>query len=92
MAGKRRLSTEYTMLSILEYLFINFLHTPLSKYHIINKIPGIRQQRQDRVSSIMAALEANGFISSIRTSSNSTFYQITTRGLEVYSKMGKRLS
>lgn len=87
--GKRRLSTEYTMLSILEYLCINSLHTPVSKYHIINKMPGIRQQRQDRVSSIMGKLEDNGFINSIRTSSNSTFYQITARGLEVYSKWVK---
>jgi DNA-binding PadR family transcriptional regulator len=77
------------MLSILEYLCINSLHTPVSKYYIINKIPGIRQQRQDRITSIMTALEANSFISSIRTSSNSTFYQITTRGLEVYSKWVK---
>jgi DNA-binding PadR family transcriptional regulator len=77
------------MLSILEYLCINSLRTPVSKYHIINKIPGIRQQRQDRVSSIMASLEASGFISSIRTSSNSTFYQITSKGLDVYSKWVK---
>ncbi|RPJ27596.1 MAG: hypothetical protein EHM25_10910 [Nitrosopumilales archaeon] len=77
------------MLSILEHLCINSLHTPISKYHIINKIPGIRQQRQDRVSSIMAKLEASGFINSITTSSNSTFYQITSKGLEVYSKWVK---
>jgi hypothetical protein len=89
IAGKRRFSTEYTMLSILEYLCINSLHTPVSKYHIINKIPGIRQQRQDRVSAIMGTLETNGFINSIRTSSNSTFYQITSKGLEVYSKWVK---
>jgi DNA-binding PadR family transcriptional regulator len=37
----------------------------------------------------MVALEANGFISSIRTSSNSTFYQITSKGLDVYSKWVK---
>jgi DNA-binding PadR family transcriptional regulator len=37
----------------------------------------------------MASLEANGFIISIRTSSDSTFYQITSRGLEVYSKWVK---
>jgi DNA-binding PadR family transcriptional regulator len=77
------------MRSILEYLCINSLHTPVSKYHIINKIPGIRQQRQDRVSSIMGTLEANGFINSIRMSSNLTFYQITSKGLEVYSKWVK---
>ena len=77
------------MLSILEYLCINSLHTPVSKYHIKNKIRGIRQQRQDRVSSIMSKLEVNGFITSIRTSSNSTFYQITNKGLDVYSKWVK---
>ncbi|MGA9297966.1 MAG: hypothetical protein WBV72_11210 [Nitrososphaeraceae archaeon] len=77
------------MLSILEYLCINSLHTPVSKYHIITKIPGIKQQRQDRVSSIMAKLETSGFIYSITTSSNSTFYQITSKGLEVYSKWVK---
>ena len=76
------------MLSILEYLCINSLNTPISKYHIINKIPVIRQQRQDRVSSIMGILEANGFIKSIKTS-DSTFYQITNKGIEAYSKWVK---
>ncbi len=89
MAGKKRFSTEYTMLSILEYLCINSLNTPISKYHIINKIPVIRQQRQDRVSSIMGILEANGFIKSIKTSADSTFYQITNKGIEAYSKWVK---
>ena len=77
------------MLSILEYLCINSLNTPISKYHIINKIPGIRQQRQDRVSSIISILEANGFIKSITTSSDSTFYQVTNDGIEAYSKWVK---
>jgi len=77
------------MLSILEYLCINSLNTPISKYHIINKIPGIRQQRQDRVSSIMSILEANGFIDSIKTSADSTFYQITNNGIDAYSKWVK---
>ena len=77
------------MLSILEYLCINSLNTPISKYHIINKISGIRQQRQDRVSSIMSILEANGFIKSIKTSADSTFYQITNNGIDAYSKWVK---
>ena len=37
----------------------------------------------------MSKLEANGFITSIRTSGNSTFYQITNKGLDVYSKWVK---
>lgn len=37
----------------------------------------------------MAKLETSGFIYSITTSSNSTFYQITSKGLEVYSKWVK---
>jgi DNA-binding MarR family transcriptional regulator len=86
LAGKKRFSTEYTMLSILEYLCINSLNTPISKYHIVNKIPGIRQQRQDRASSIMSTLEANGFIKSIKTSADSTFYQVTNKGIEAYLK------
>jgi predicted transcriptional regulator len=89
LAGKRRFSTEYTMLSILEYLSINSLNAPVSKYHILNKTPGIRQQRQDRVSDIMSILEANGFINSIKTSSNSTFYQITKKGIYEYTKWVK---
>jgi predicted transcriptional regulator len=88
LAGKKRFSTEYTMLSILEYFCIN-LNTAISKYHIINKIPGIRQQRQDRVSSIMSILEANGFIKSIKTSADSTFYQVTNKGIDAYSKWVK---
>ncbi len=47
---KQRFSSEYAMLSILEYLCMNSLTGPISKYHIITKIPGIKQQRQDRIT------------------------------------------
>jgi predicted nucleic-acid-binding protein len=88
LAGKKRFSTEYTMLSILEYFCIN-LNIAISKYYIINKMPGIKQQRQDRVSSIISILEANGFIKSIKTSADSTFYQVTNKGIDAYSKWVK---
>ena len=52
-------------------------------------MPGIKQQRQDRVSSIISILEANGFIKSIKTSADSTFYQITNNGIDAYSKWVK---
>ena len=72
------------MLSILEYLCINAKKTPVSKYHIITKVPGIKQQRKDRISDIMLTLEKQGLISSIKTS-DSTFYHITEKGVEAYS-------
>ena len=60
MTAKRRLSSEYTMLSILEYLCINTIKTPVTKYHIITRVPGIKQQRKDRISGIMLTLENQG--------------------------------
>lgn len=72
------------MLSILEYLCINAIKTPVSKYHIITKVPSIKQQRKDRISDIMLTLEKQGLISSIKTS-DSTFYHITEKGVEAYS-------
>lgn len=61
---------------------------PVSKYHIITKIPGIKQQRPDRISHIMDVLESNEFIKSVKTPS-ATFYQITEKGLDAYSKWVK---
>ena len=82
---KKRLSPEYTILSILEYLCISSRDTPISKYHIINKLPGIKQQSSDRINDLMEELENNGFIQSIKTPS-STFYKITEKGIEAYHK------
>ena len=48
------------MLSILEYLCINTIKTPVTKYHIITRVPGIKQQRKDRISGIMLTLENQG--------------------------------
>lgn len=77
------------MLSILEYLCINSLGGPISKYHILTKVPGIKSQRQDRIAEIMSILEENGLIESIKTSSESTFYHITDKGANAYSKWVK---
>jgi predicted transcriptional regulator len=87
--NKLRFSSEYTMLSILEYLCINSLNGPISKYHVLTKVPGIKRQRQDRVSEIMNVLEENGLIESIKTSSESTFYHVTDKGVNAYSKWVK---
>jgi predicted transcriptional regulator len=84
--NKNRFSAEYTMLSILEYLYVNGQKTPVSKYNIVTNTPGIRQQRADRVNLMMDSLEHNGYIKSEYTSSNVIFYRITQKGIEAYEK------
>ncbi|HXS60341.1 MAG TPA: hypothetical protein VN703_05960 [Candidatus Sulfopaludibacter sp.] len=86
--SKRHFSSEYTMFSILEYLCINSFNSPISKYHILTKIPSIKQQRQDRISDILKVLEGNGFIESIKTT-ESTFYKSTDKGNDAYVKWVK---
>jgi predicted transcriptional regulator len=83
---KGRFSSEYTMLSILEYLYVNARRTPVSKYNIVTNTPGIRQQRADRVNLMMDSLEKNEYIISEYTSSNITFYKITQKGIDEYEK------
>ena len=51
----------------------------ISKYHIMTKIPELKQQRQDRLSIILNTLEKNELIDSTVTP-NATFYRITERG------------
>ena len=65
MEKAKRFSSEYTMLSIIEYLCLYSRKTPISKYHIMTKINGIKQQRPDRISLILNKLEQNGYIKSI---------------------------
>ena len=83
---KKRFSSEYTMFSVLEYLYANAQKTPVSKYNIVTNTHGIRQQRTDRVNLIMNTLEQNEYIKSVKTSSNVTFYQITEKGIDAYSR------
>jgi predicted transcriptional regulator len=82
---KKRLSPEYTILSILEYLCISSKDMPISKYHIIKKLPSIKQQRSDRVNDLMEELDKNGLVETIKTT-NFTFYKITEKGIESYYK------
>lgn len=83
---KGRLSSEYTMLSILEYLYVNTRKIPVSKYNIVTNTPSIRQQRPDRVNLMMDSLEKNGYIISEYTSSKITLYKITQLGIDAYEK------
>jgi DNA-binding PadR family transcriptional regulator len=83
---QKRFSSEYTILSILEYLYVYARNTPVNKYKIVTNAAGIKQQRPDRVNNIMQILEQNGFIKSIKASSTVTFYQITEQGIEAYQQ------
>jgi len=84
---KKRFSAEYNMLAILEYLYSNSNSNDISvsKNHIMNKVPEIRQQRQDRISFILNTLEEKGLIVSTVTP-NATFYRITEKGRVTYLK------
>ena len=87
----KRFSSEYTMLSILEYLCLYSTKTPISKYHIMTNIAAIRQQRPDRISLILNRLEDNGYIKSIVDTSSSTtkLYLVTEKGFDAYLKWVK---
>ena len=83
---KNRFSSEYTMLSILEYLYTNTQKMSVSKYNIVTNTPGIKQQRPDRVNIMIDSLEKNGYITSVNTSSNLIFYRITQNGIDAYER------
>ena len=57
----------------------------VSKYHIMTKVPELKQQRQDRLSDILRILENNKLIVSTVTP-NATFYRITEKGAAIYLK------
>jgi len=82
---KKRFSSEYTTLSILEYLYNNSQKSSVSKFNIVTRTPGIKSQRPDRINLMMELLQNNGFILSIKISSN-TYYRITAKGKQEYLK------
>jgi predicted transcriptional regulator len=86
LSRKKRLSSEYTMLSILEYLYNNNSQkAPVSKFNIVTRTPGIKRQRPDRVNLMIDSLQSNGYILAVKTS-NATFYKITEKGIIEYTK------
>ena len=86
---KNRFSSEYTMLSILEYLYVNAQKIAVSKYNIVTNTSSIKQQRPDRVNVMMDSLQNNGFITVVDTLSNVKFYKITKKGIEAHEKWVK---
>jgi len=86
---KKRLSSEYTMLSILEYLYNNSQSVPVSKFNIVTRTPGIKKQRPDRVNAMIDMLQSNGYLTSRKTT-NTTFYYITEKGIIEYTRWMKK--
>jgi len=84
---KKRLSAEYTMLAILEYICLYASNTPVSKYRIM-RIEGLSTQRPDRIARILEMLERNGYIESIKTPT-AIYYKVTEKGLNIYNKWVK---
>jgi predicted transcriptional regulator len=85
---RERYSSEYTMLSVLEYMCTDCLKRPVTKYHIITNVHNIKRQRGDRISHIMDTLEKKEFIRSMQTS-DSIYYQVTDKGITAYIKWAK---
>jgi len=52
----------------------------------MTKINAIRQQRPDRITSILNGLEENGYIKSIIDDSYVKLYLITEKGFDAYLK------
>ncbi len=82
---RKRLSPEYTMLSILEYLYNNSQQVPVSKFNIVTHTPGIKRQRPDRVNLMMDSLQSNGFIMPVKAP-NAIYYKITEKGILEYTQ------
>lgn len=84
VSERARYSYEYTVFTILEYLFTRKFSEPVSKYHIMTRVR-LPSQRPDRVSAIVDLLVAKGWVSLVKTE-HASFYQITPAGETEYNR------
>ncbi len=89
MKLKDRQSFEFTVLVILEYFVRREALGPVSKYHLMNRVPGLPSQRQDRVSTILDLLVQRGWVSAEPKGNSALAYKITELGKEEYNKWVK---
>jgi DNA-binding PadR family transcriptional regulator len=89
MRGGDRQSFEFTILAILEYLVRQEPIGPVTKYHLMNRVPGIPSQRQDRVSAILDLLVQRGWVTA-EAKDNTVAYLITHAGKTEYDKWVKQ--
>jgi DNA-binding PadR family transcriptional regulator len=83
--GERQ-SFEFTILVILEYFVRHENLGPVTKYHVMNRVPSLPTQRQDRVSEILDLLVLRGWVSLERQDGGATGYKITPEGKIEYGK------
>jgi hypothetical protein len=62
MRRRERQIFEFTLLTILEYLARHEAAGPVSKYHMMNRVPGIPSQRQDWISLVLDLLVERGWV------------------------------
>lgn len=86
MKGGDRQSFELTVLTILEYLVRHEGFGPVSKYHIMNHVPDLPSQRQDRVSTILELLVRRGWVSTESKDDGVMGYRISESGKTEYRK------
>ena len=86
MKPKDRQSFEYTVLAILEYFVRHESLGSVTKYHVMNRVPGLATQRQDRVSEILDLLVTRGWISLEKREGGNVVYRITSEGRDEYQK------
>lgn len=84
MSERERYSYEYTVFTILEYLYEKKQSEPVSKYNIMTRTR-LPTQRPDRVDSILNLLVNRGWISLVKTE-YSSFYKITGDGEKEYNR------
>ena len=89
MGSGDRQSFEFTILAILEYLVRQETIGPVTKYHLMNRVPGLPSQRQDRVSTILDLLVQRKWISE-EPKDDTVAYVITKDGKSEYDKWVKQ--
>ena len=89
MRGGDRQSFEFTILAILEYLVRQEPIGPVTKYHLMNRVPGLPSQRQDRVSAILDLLVQRGWATA-EAKDDTVAYLITQAGKTEYDKWAKQ--
>jgi len=93
MGGGDRQSFEFTVLTILEYLVRHEVSGPVSKYHIMNRVPDLPSQRRDRVSAILELLVERGWVFTESKEDGVIGYRISESGKAEYKKwVGQFLS
>ena len=81
-----RWSFEFTVLTLLEYLVTHEIAGSVTKYHLMNRVPGLPSQRRDRVSSILELLVQKGWATIESQEDGVVGYRVSQSGKEEYRK------